>query len=304
MSDKARSYLSTALDLMEDKALRRDDVDWDEVRRTAFTEAGNAQRPGDTYRAIEAALGRLGDGHSSFYDPRKATELHGDEQIRNPVEGRALADRLGFLSLPGVQGSEKVYQQYVREGRNAVAKANRPNACGWVIDLRRNLGGNMWPMLAVVGPILGDGNVGSFVDADGKKTVWSIEKGSPRLDGDSTGWGTSPPVGGGSAPVAVLTSRSTGSSGEAVTVAFRGRPYTRSFGEDTSGVPTGNAQHRLPDGAILNLTEWKDADRTGRAYDSPIPPDQPVVDNLGRGGSKDPVLDAATQWLSEQPGCS
>jgi C-terminal processing protease CtpA/Prc len=162
----------------------------------------------------------------------------------------------------------------------------------------------MWPMLAVVGPILGDGDVGSFVDADGKKTVWSIEKGSPRLDGESTGWGTSPPVGGGSAPVAVLTSRSTASSGEAVTVTFRGRPDTRSFGEDTTGVPTGNAQHRLSDGAILNLTEVMDADRTGRAYDSPIPPDQPVVDNPGRGESRDPVLETATQWLSEQPGCT
>ncbi|MEU0171635.1 S41 family peptidase [Streptomyces iakyrus] len=304
MSDEARSYLSTALDLMEDNALRRDDVEWDDIRRAAFTEAGNAHRPVDTYQVIKVALSKLGDGHSGFIDSKRAKELQGDEQIRNPVEGRALAGRMGYLSLPGVQGSEKVYQQYVREGRNAVAKANRPNACGWVIDLRRNRGGNMWPMLAVVGPILGDGDVGAFVDADGKRTVWSIEKGSPRLDGESTGWGTSPPVGGGSAPAAVLTSRSTASSGEAVTVAFRGRPNARSFGEDTTGVPTGNAQHRLSDGAILNLTEVKDADRTGRAYDSPIPPDQPVVDNLGRGGSKDPVLDAATQWLSEQPGCS
>lgn len=304
MSDEARSYLSTALTLMENKALHRDDVDWDEVRRTAFTEVGNAQRPVDTYQAIETALGGLGDGHSGFYDPKEAKELSGDEQVRLPVEGRALSGRMGYLSLPGVQGSEKVFQQYVREGRDAVAKADRPNACGWVIDLRRNRGGNMWPMLAVVGPILGDGDVGSFVDADGKKTVWSIEKGSPRLDGDSTGWGTSPPVGGGSAPVAVLTSRSTASSGEAVTVAFRGRPDTRSFGEDTTGVPTGNVGHRLSDGAILNLTEVMDADRTGRAYDSAIPPDQPVVDNLGRGRSEDPVLDAATEWLSEQPGCA
>ncbi|MFJ7073520.1 S41 family peptidase [Streptomyces sp. NPDC098781] len=304
MSDEARSYLSTALTVMEDNALRRDDVDWAEARRTAFTEAGGARRPGDTYRAIEAALGRLGDGHSAFYDPKRAKKLYGDEQIRNPVDGRALAGRMGYLSLPGVQGSEKVLEQYVREGRDAVATANRPNACGWVIDLRRNRGGNMWPMLAVVGPILGEGDVGSFVDADGEKTVWSIDKGSPRLDGESTGWGTSPPVGRGSAPVAVLTSRSTASSGEAVTVAFRGRPDTRSFGEDTTGVPTGNEQHRLSDGAVLNLTEVMDADRTGRTYESPIPPDQPVVHNLGRGGSKDPVLEAATEWLSEQPGCA
>ncbi|MER7485511.1 hypothetical protein ABTY20_06225 [Streptomyces sp. NPDC126497] len=127
MSDEARSYPSTALDLMEDNALRRDDVDWDEVRRTAFTEAGDARRPAGTHRAIEAALGGLGDGHSGFYAPKRAKEPDGDEQIRRPVEGWALAGRMGYVSLPGVQGSEKVYQQYVREGRDAVAKANRPN---------------------------------------------------------------------------------------------------------------------------------------------------------------------------------
>ncbi|WP_239085942.1 S41 family peptidase [Streptomyces parvus] len=296
MSDEARSYLSTALTVMEQNALRSGDVDWADVRRTAYTEAGNAQRPADTYAAIKRALSSLGDSHSGFYDPKGAQELSGDDQVRRPVEGRALDGRLGYLSLPGVQGSEKIYKQYVREGRDAVAKANRPNACGWVIDLRRNRGGNMWPMLAVVGPILGDGDVGSFIDADGKKTVWSVEDGSPRLDGESTGWGTSPPVGEGSAPVAVLTSRSTASSGEAVAVAFRGRADTRSFGEATTGVPTGNKSHRLSDGAMLNLTEVMDADRTGRAYDSPIPPDEEVVDNLGRGGSRDPVLDAATEW--------
>ncbi|WP_329324602.1 S41 family peptidase [Streptomyces luteogriseus] len=289
---------------MEENALRRDDVDWAQIRRTAFTDAGSARRPADTYPAIEAAVSSLGDGHSTFYNPKEVKERFGDKQVREPVEGRALPGRVGYLSLPGVTGSEKIYQQVVREGRDAVAKANRPNACGWVIDLRRNRGGNMWPMLAVVGPILGDGDVGSFVDADGKKTVWSIEKGSPRLDGKSTGWGASPPVGGGSAPVAVLTSRSTASSGEAVAVAFRGRPDTRSFGEDTTGVPTGNAQHRLSDGAILNLTEVMDADRTGRAYDSPIPPDEVVVDALGRGRSGKTVLGAATEWLSEQSGCT
>ncbi|MFE7358349.1 S41 family peptidase [Streptomyces sp. NPDC057543] len=290
---------------MEENALRRDNVDWAAVRRAAFTRAGSAQRPVDTYPAIETAVGALGDGHSRFFDPKDVNELEGGAAVRRPVEGRALPGRVGYLSLPRVQGSGEVYQQYVRESRAAVAKANRPTACGWVIDLRRNGGGNMWPMLAVAGPVLGDGNVGGFVDAKGKKSVWSIEKGSPRLDGESKGWGASAPVGAGSAPVAVLTSRSTASSGEAVAVAFRGRPDTRSFGQDTTGVPTGNQAHRLSDGALLNLTEVKDTDRTGRAYDAPIPPDEVVADNLDREGSyQDPVLEAATEWLSKQPACT
>ncbi|WP_244207364.1 S41 family peptidase [Streptomyces swartbergensis] len=303
MSAEARSYLSKALNIMEENALRRDDVDWAEVRRAAFTQAGSAQHPVDTYPVIEMAMSSLADGHSQLFKPDRAKELFSGAPVRSPVEGRALPGRVGYLSLPGVLGSDEIYHQYVREGRAAVAKANRPTACGWVIDLRRNRGGNMWPMLAVAGPILGDGDVGGFVDAKGKKSVWSIEKGSPFVDGESQGWGASTPIGAGSAPVAVLTSRSTASSGEAVTVALRGRPDTRSFGEETTGIPTGNTSYRLSDGALLLLAVVKDADRTGRTYDGPIPPDEEVADNLGRGSKRDPVLEAATAWLSDHPAC-
>ncbi|MDK1476651.1 S41 family peptidase [Streptomyces sp. 549] len=304
MSAEARSYLSEALTIMEDNALRRDDVDWADVRRAAFAQAGSAKRPVDTHPAVEAALSALEDGHSRFYDPESvANYLEDEAPVRVPVEGRALPGRVGYLSLPGVQGSEEVSQQYVREGRAALAKADRPKACGWVVDLRRNHGGNMWPMLAVVGPVLGDGDVGAFVDARGKKLVWSMESGIPRLDGESTGWGPSDPIGEGTAPVAVLVNSSTASSGEAVAVAFRGRPATRSFGEATAGVPTSNRPHRLSDGAVLNLTVAKDADRTGRTYDEAIPPDEEVADNHGRGSRQDPVMEAATAWLSSQAAC-
>ncbi|MEV7081637.1 hypothetical protein AB0N88_24375 [Streptomyces sp. NPDC093516] len=207
---------------MEDYALRRDHVDWDGTRRAAFAEAGNARRPADTYPAIRTALIELGDGHSALFDPQGAEEMSGDEQVRQPVEGRTLRGRVGYLSPPAVGGSEKVLRQHVREGRDAVAKADRPEACGWVVDLR--------PFAA--GPI----------PAPSAKPPQA-----------------SPPA---------------------------------TYG---TGCPTERS---------LNLTEVKDADRTGRTYDSPIPPDQPVVDNPGRRGGEDPVMSAAVTWLSRQPGCS
>lgn len=71
----------------------------------------------------------------------------------------------------------------------------------------------------------------------------------------------------------------TASAGEAVVVAFRGRPDTRFFGEQTYGVPTGNEPYHLSVGAVLVLTQVKDADRTGRAYDAPIPPDVEIVND-------------------------
>jgi hypothetical protein len=99
-------------------------------------------------------------------------------------------------------------------------------------------------------------------------------------------------------PVAVLTSRLTGSAGEGVAMAFRGRPGARSFGEATAGVPTGNTQHRLADGAELYLTEAVGVDRTGRAYQARIRPVQPMATGWTRYGTPaDPVLAAATRWL-------
>ena len=158
----------------------------------------------------------------------------------------------------------------------------------------------MWSMLAGVGPILGEGNVGSFVDARGQRSTWAYRNGQALLDGvpqaqvDGQAYQLQHAL----PPVALLTDKLTASSGEAIVVAFRGRPNTRSFGAPTGGVPTANEGKQLSDGAILWLTVAWDADRTGRIYDDRIVPDEPVVDNWSvHGTDQDPVLQAALIWL-------
>lgn len=99
-----------------------------------------------------------------------------------------------------------------------------------------------------------------------------------------------------SPPVAVLTNRSTASSGEAIVVAFRGRPNTRSFGEGTRGVSTSNRSFALNDGAMLLLTVAIFADRTGQKYGDVIVPDE-VVDTPS--SESDRVLDTAVKWLCQ-----
>ncbi|MFC9636864.1 S41 family peptidase [Streptomyces mirabilis] len=305
MAPKARTYLSKVLSIMEEHSLLRRQVDWAAVRSKAFTQAHGARKPADTYGAIGSALQTLGDGHSIFWEPEQARENLGSSAVSlDGLQGRSLKNGIGFVSLPGVQGSQKTYDEYVRQGRDAVAKADRTGSCGWVVDLRSDTGGNMWPMLAVVGPILGDGKVGMFVDADGKKSVWSIKHGAPYEDGKSAGWGEGQPLARSMPPVAVLTGKRTASAGEAVVVAFRGRPDTRFFGERTDGVPTGNKAYRLSDGAMLILTEVKDADRTGRPYDAAIPPDEEIVkDPRPVARNRDEVLEAARSWLLKQNAC-
>jgi C-terminal processing protease CtpA/Prc len=99
-------------------------------------------------------------------------------------------------------------------------------------------------------------------------------------------------------PVALLVSRSTASSGEAVVVSFLGRDRTRTFGLPTAGFSTANQTFGLPDGALLVVTTAVMADRTGRRHGGAIAPD---VVTPARSGQD---VAAAKAWLTGQPGCA
>jgi hypothetical protein len=97
--------------------------------------------------------------------------------------------------------------------------------------------------------------------------------------------------------VAVLTGPRTASSGEAVAVAFRGRPRTRSFGTPTCGMSTGNDVFPLSDRAAMFLTTCIMADRLGRSYGGAIRPDQDIAGATAQSHGQDPVIQAALAWL-------
>jgi carboxyl-terminal processing protease len=227
----------------------------------------------------------------------QAAELPG---VRVPT-ARPLSARLRLLELFGLStGRRPDAARYVDAAHAAVGRVATTGACGWVVDLRRNTGGSLPPMLAAVGPVLGDGRAVGYRGRDDTTAWFGYQDGAVTFDGlpdrslapDRPARLRRPP------PVAVLTSRLTGSAGEGVVMAFRGRPGARSFGEPTAGVPTGNRQHRLSDGAELYLTEGIGVDRTGRGYQTRIRPDQPVASDWSRYGTRaDPVLQAATSWL-------
>ncbi|MER7850307.1 S41 family peptidase [Kitasatospora sp. NPDC096077] len=307
MSDRAKTYLDQALDLMETKSLLRKQTDWKQLRASAHQAASGAMTTADTYPAITDAVRALGDLHSYFWTPEQArTGTETTIEQFPELTSRRLPNGAGYLTLPPVSGSEQSAAAYVRQGREAVRNTEQgKGACGWVIDLRRNTGGNMWPMLTVVAPILGDGEVGSFIDADGTKTPWTITDATPSLGGQPFPWGPGSSLRTAAPPVAVLTDGRTASAAEAVLVAFKGRPDTRTFGTSTRGVPTANEAYPLPDGAILGLTGARDADRTGESYDQPIRPDQEVATSPpDYGTDQDRTLQTAAQWLSAQCGAT
>ena len=93
----------------------------------------------------------------------------------------------------------------------------------------------------------------------------------------------------------MLTDCYVASSGEATTIAFRGRPNTRSFGTPTRGLSTANSAFAMSDGATLYLTGAVMADRNLVRFGIPVAPDEII-------NGPDATVQRAIQWIGSGPG--
>ena len=302
------------LDMLEKESLYRDRVDWPAIR-TRLKAAQND--PAQARAVLQEATSRSSGGHGAWISAKqlqaKAERLARANGAVTPAPSAAIASvealdpRIGRVEIEGygvMQGPTAHQQMKERAKRWQAIIDDQDNGsrCGWIVDLRGNTGGNMWPMLLGAAPLLratpsADEDVGSFAAADGP-TRWQLTPSSVRLgervrvDLGGPGYLLKHP----GAPVAVLTGPRTASSGEATVLAFRGRPQTRSFGQPTSGLSTANVMRPLVDGSALLLTTSVMQDRNGQGNGLKIEPDQ-------RTDSDAATLAAAQQWLLQQPAC-
>lgn len=312
MSVSAALYLGQALDTMQTHSIKRFEIDWETFRDQTVADATGATNSSETYPAIEAALERLGDNHSFFLRPGSfaaaAPGMWSSPQLwPAAVDPTAtlVAEGIGYVDVPEFQGGGQDGNDLVLEYHRLIEAIDTLGVtCRWVVDLRGNMGGNMWPMVAGIGPILGEGTAGSFLYPDSIVTPWYYEAGAAGIEDFSSIAATDEPYTLVSPLpfVAVLTDSLTASSGEAVAVAFRGRDGARSFGEPTYGVSTVNAGYQLTDGAVMFLTVATLVDRLGTVYGTALEPDELLSDGTKTGDpATDLVLAAAIEWLSAQP---
>jgi len=279
IAPQAQAYLSEMIAIMEAHSVNRLKIEWTGFRTSVMAAAGPAQSVRDTHPAIQTALTLLGDGHS-FYRPVSGTTL----AARNRVCGAPgsevppLPGTVGYLRIGGFSGSPDEATAFANGLQRSIASADREGLAGWIVDLRGNGGGNMWPMIAGVGPILGEGRVGYFLDPVGVEIDWEYRNGGA-WEGGTENQRVAMPyrLRRESPKVAVLFDLGTASSGEAVVIAFQRRPQTRSFGTATCGLSTANELYTMSDGASLFLTVAVMADRTKFAYGGQIVPDEEVL---------------------------
>jgi carboxyl-terminal processing protease len=288
-----------ALGIIETNALERSAINWSEQNPQWLKEAAAFSTLDEAHQLIKKVLKNLGDNHSFLIPAQRLANSTSNPEDPVP-RGFMVNERIGIVEIPEHGGDGKLGdgRNYATVVQKILYDLEHQGALAWVIDLRRNGGGNMWPMLAGLTPLLGQEPLGAFINPHTDEQYnWQeiltnadnafLEPEIQFLKHRAS-------------PVAVLTSQKTLSSGEATLIAFLGRPNTRTFGEPTGGLPTANSRFQLSDTSRLLLTTLLEADRLGRVYKSSIPPDVFVKIEWSKiGQSDDPVLLEARNWLQK-----
>ena len=288
-------YFEQALALLKALHINSASADWPAIETRARTSVAAAAGLDEVHGAIRGVIADLGEPHT-FLRPR--SPISGGEAPEPAIPEHELTDaRFGVVRLPGFLGTPDQAARYtasLREGLTGMDAANR--VCGWIVDLRENTGGNMWPMLNGLDPLLGSGPFGAFRTPSGQTAQWV--RGEEAITATAAGASDRPPffsLRAGDAPVAVLLGPATASSGEMTAIALAQRARARSFGAPTAGFSTANSMLPLSDGSLLVITTAYARDRTGYEYRGPIAPDE-LVD--------EPAVEAAAvRWLEAQKYC-
>ena len=315
---KADRLLDEALHFMQKNYYRKDQVSWEELTASAKARLNSSGNCDDAYSAITWCFRQLNEQHSFVMEPGKAARYTNEASDLTPapllsdlvgeIKGEWLQDSIAYLTIPWVSTTDSLICERVADSlQSVIASLDTRRISRWIIDLRDNSGGNCWPMLAGIGPLLGEGVCGYFV-ASGERIPIAYRGGSAfqgkhvlcRVSGEGYRTQCS------RKSIVVLSGRRTVSAGEIVALAFKGREKTYLFGEPTAGLTTANATYSLSDRSMLVLTVCQEADHTGRICEGKIIPDQMIAASAldihapGPPADGDPVKTAAISWLMTQ----
>ena len=309
--EKAGRLLTEALHFMEKNYYRRDEVSWPEFEaraRQQLLAAGNCE---DAYASISWCFKQLNEPHSFIMPPARAAKYNGNVEdglapepalsdLVGEIRGEWLQDSIAYLTVPWVHSTDSLVCERIADSlQTVIARLDARGISRWIIDLRQNSGGNCWPMLTGIGPLLGDGVCGYFVSGDQRVPI-AYHDGSA-FEGrhvlcrvSDQGYRTQQAK----KSIVVLTGRRTVSAGEIVALAFKGKAQTLLIGEPTAGYTTANATYMLSDRSMLVLTKCQEADYTGRICDGSIVPDKLISAAGPAAAGDDPAKEAAVSWLT------
>jgi hypothetical protein len=313
--DSIEKLVNQAITIIKRDYYRKEEIDWDDILPSINDRLQKMESCDEARSIISWCFSKLNEKHSFLMPAIKAAEYTGSPSAVSLAESKPEkpslaklignmratieADNTGYILVPWISTTDPELCTLAADSLQAlIQNLDKAGVSKWVIDLRANTGGNCWPMLAGLGPLLGEGVCGYFVFPDGKRP-WVYRNGAAMNNASviakttNEGYRLQTPV----KKIAVLIGPKTSSSGEIVALAFKGKDNVSFFGEPSAGFTTANTTYKLFDRSLLVLSVCKEADRHGNICEGKIMPDEPVsIAPAFRGD--DPVKNTALMWLA------
>ena len=278
----AETYGKNALSTIDKNGIFAGNDEWKSTYNECLKMIENAKSYDDTYDAIRKALSVGGGKHSMLMTKSESQDT--TESYDEVLPTVSLDGDIAIIKLPDFLGTAEAGQKYAKVAEDFIHE-NRDKIKGVVLDLRGNTGGDMGPMATAVSSRLPDGELVYYHYRSYDIPV-TLKNGV--VSNAGTGGKSLYPEEKLNVPVAILTDDMTASSGEALTLCFRGLERTRTFGAPTAGYTSVNMLYNMYDGAQMYLTVAFDKARTGEIFkETSIEPDV----------ATDSPLEAALEWL-------
>ena len=278
----AETYGKNALSTIDKNGIFAGNDEWKSTYNECLKMIENAKSYDDTYDAIRKALSVGGGKHSMLMTKSESQDT--TDSYDEVLPTVSLDGDIAIIKLPDFLGTAEAGQKYAKVAEDFIHE-NRDKIKGVVLDLRGNTGGDMGPMATAVSSLLPDGELVYYHYRSYDVPV-TLKNGV--VSNAGTGGKSLYPEEKLNVPVAILTDDMTASSGEALTLCFRGLENTRTFGAPTAGYTSVNMLYNMYDGAQMYLTVAFDKARTGEIFkETSIEPDV----------ATDSPLEAALEWL-------
>lgn len=278
----AETYGKNALSTIDKNGIFAGNDEWKSTYNECLKMIENAKSYDNTYDAIKKALSVGGGKHSMLMTKSESQDT--TESYDEVLPTVSLDGDIAIIKLPDFLGTAEAGQKYAKVTEDFIHE-NRDKIKGVVLDLRGNTGGDMGPMATAVSSLLPDGELVYYHYRSYDIPV-TLKNGV--VSNAGTGGKSLYPEEKLNVPVAILTDDMTASSGEALTLCFRGLENTRTFGAPTAGYTSVNMLYNMYDGAQMYLTVAFDKARTGEIFkETSIEPDV----------ATDSPLEAALEWL-------
>lgn len=272
--NKKKRYVEEALEIIENNSIRKDSINWKSFRATILNRIDEKDDIKESHEHIRKALYKLGDNHSFLLTKDVEAKIFNDKNPIPRVYSDTISGKIGYIKIPHFLGNDRQVNQFANDIQDKIKWLDSYGLNNWIIDLRGNTGGNMFPVYLGLAPILGSDISGYFKKINNKLLPWSFKKNTVFVgDEKKLTIEDSYSLKSDIHKIAVLIDGKTGSSGEAIAITFKGMKNTQFFGQPTYGISTGNNVFELSDGTKLVLTTSIFVDRNKKIYGGKVEPD-------------------------------